>query len=262
MAWVQDDDTTAAEPIIVEDNKWQDATTAFEFERVDGVQYRVTKQTRTFTVQRPFGAADLRSRWAKFGEAASGVDYTEKEPTQLLELGSMDPIEKKCRDEVFRMWDELAAVTVTVTDPTLARFAKANASAAASTPTSASPAVEEKPAAESDGKPKTWGQKRDEDRKAKPALSNKEKFKANAIRILNLNEHISLGELQTLFGPEGGFGKIVNIFIAKDAQGNYRGFAYITYEQEEVARKVVEKMKRVPFKNTILTVDWATEQKK
>lgn len=251
---------------------WAKAKLIFEFEEVDGVRYRVTKQVREYKVTRPFTMVDHRMTWKPFGDAAdpkNSKDQVAPEPLVVLELGDVDPLEKQCRDEVARMWGDVERMSVTVKDPSLARYATtaqqaksqaaAVAAAAAASSAAASPTE--------DGKAKTWGQANKEKREVEKTTTDTskdsgEKLAKNVVRISNLSDFITEAELRRLFGEDNGLPMIQRLFIAVDkATDQRRGFAYITYKSDADGVRVVNKMNPTRFKNTVLKVDFGTNKK-
>ena len=95
-----------------------------------------------------------------------------------------------------------------------------------------------------------------EEKKNKPVSKLDNAEPCEIIRISNLTEEISQNELYKIFGPRNNIGKIKKIYIAKDNDGNRRGFAFITYADTLTAMKAVETLNKKSFKHTILQVDY------
>ncbi|CUG93753.1 translation initiation factor 3 subunit G, putative [Bodo saltans] len=249
---------------------WAKAKLTFEYEEVDGVRFRVTKQVREYKVTRPFTMVDHRTTWKKFGDAADAAnnDLATAEALVVLELGEVDPLEKQCRDEMARMWGDVERMTVTVKDPNLARYAitaqqaKSAAAAAAAQAAAASPAA----SPTDDGKAKTWGQaqkdRREGEKTTEVAKDSSDTLSKKVVRISNLSDFITEPELRRLFGEENGLPAIQRLFVAVDkTTGQRRGFAYITYKSDADGERVVSKMNPTRFKNTVLRVDYGTNKK-
>jgi len=75
------------------------------------------------------------------------------------------------------------------------------------------------------------------------------------VRVTNLSEDVSEGNLQELFAP---FGRIQRIYLAKDkGSGLSKGFAFVTFYHKEDAANAIEKLSGVGYDHLILHVEWA-----
>jgi translation initiation factor 3 subunit G len=77
---------------------------------------------------------------------------------------------------------------------------------------------------------------------------------STTVRVTNLSEDVHEADLQDLFAP---IGRILRLFLAKDRQGASRGFAFITYQYREDAKKAIAKLNGHGFDHLILRVEWA-----
>jgi hypothetical protein len=227
---------------------------------------------------------DVRRTWARFGAAVENdANLTVVEKPVFLELGSIDKIEKESRDEVFdimarslqakvpegpkgrelRAFDAKAKLETTT---------QQTASSLPSSPTSMGPSSMTTTAS---GQKKTWADARKERTGGAPgssgpamggpssaAATRPSGADGNVIRICNLGDDITLEEIRRIFGPDNGLGDIKRVFIAKDAEGNRRGYAYVTYGSSVDANKAVEKMHKKAFKHVVLLVDYGTPNPK
>ena len=217
------------------------------------------------TVEQQPSAADLRKKWAPFGlslDPGNEFGLTAVDKTVYLELGTVDPVEKACRDEIMSLMHNSQNIRVEV--PLAKHLAKMRKDHAieATQVAGASPASPTDGPAPADGEKRTWAQARKA--KAEPTAAEKAAGKAaapvvhNVIRVSNLVDSISPAEVHRLFGPENGLSKIQRLYIAKDSKGDRRGFAYITYDTAHQATAAIQKMNRKPFRNVILLVDYGT----
>jgi hypothetical protein len=279
MSWtenVDEDQWSRQAPSAPDErDRWDRAQTVTEITiDEEGRKMMLIKKVLKTEKQRPVTMVDLRAKLPKFGEGlVFNKDLVAKDPPMVLELSKVDPIFRAARDEVVRLWGEVERAAVDVSgDPALLKYAKQLAA-----PTPAPAKTEEKPsaapAASSDSK-MTWEEMRAQKKAAAAekatggaggagsapsrAVDTQEEIKHSVIRISNLADHISETEIRRLFGPEGGLGRIVKLFIAKDGQDNRKGFAYVYYGSDEDGIKAVQKMRRTAFKNTIMTVDFGT----
>ena len=228
----------------------------------DGTQVRYSKRIKTTHVTRPQNMTDIRKTWQKFGAALNNEPgLTVNENAIPFELGGSDPDERKARDEVIKLMN--LALDAPIKLPAIRKSALASTAVAAQQ--QQQQATSSTAAAEPDlgGGRKTWAAgrqtRKEEEQAAKVAEGDKAKVN-NVIRISNLTDEISELELRRLFGTENDLGEIKRVFIAKDKEGNRRGFAYITYGRESDAMKAVSKMHRKPFKHVILLVDYGTDR--
>lgn len=285
--WVNESETAdvddyveaAAAPtakITTKKDDWKNAEKVVEYEEVDGVRFRVTKLLRKVTTHRPFSMVDHRASLKRFGLAAApatGEKLQSYDALQVLELGMIDPVEQKCRDELHRMWGDMGNFSVTVKDARLAHWKEqrnmAKKLAPAETATASAAAEKATAAASSsgEGKGKTWSAAKREQQLAKASAAAaaggaaNETVAKNVVRVSNLADFITEAELSRLFGEENGMPHITKLYVAKDREtGQRRGFAYISYRTEAEGQFVVDRMQKTAFKNTILMVDFGTKQ--
>ena len=275
MSWTEnvEDENQWQAPVVQEErDPWERAATVTEIAiDQEGRKMLLIKKVLKREVQRPVTMVDLRAKLPKFGEGlVYNKDLVAKEAPLVLELSKVDPIFRAARDEVVRLWGEVERATVDVSaDPALQKYAKQLTAA-----TAAAKAEPEKQAAASTSgatEKVTWEEMRNQKKAAAAgkavgsttavAKDTQDELKHSVIRISNLADHITENEIRRLFGPEGGLGRIVKLFIAKDSQDNRKGFAYVTYGTDEDGIKAVQKMRRTAFKNTIMTVDFGTVNK-
>ena len=77
----------------------------------------------------------------------------------------------------------------------------------------------------------------------------------NSVRVTNLSEDVTEGDLEELFGA---FGQVQRIFIAKDREtGESRGFAFVNYIHRDDAQRAINKLNGFGYDNLILDVSWA-----
>lgn len=225
-------------------------------QKADGSKLKIVKRVTTTKVHRPQSMADLRVHWAKFGKGLENeAGLTQEEQPVPFELGALDADEKKCRDEVIKTMNLSTAATIKI--PQLRKSALATASPTAS-PSAAGPSSPTDP-----GEKKSWAAgraKKEEEAKtaAKAAGKGSNAEPNEVIRISNLTDEISEVEIRRLFGPGNGLADIRRVFIAKDKQGNRRGFAYVTYGHKRDAMQAVAKMHKQKFKHAVLLVDYGT----
>jgi hypothetical protein len=219
-------------------------------------------------VERQPTGADLRKKWAPFGlslDPGNEEGLTARDKTVYLELGTVDPLEKACRDEVMSLMHNSTNIRVDVPlrkhlekmrkDHAIEATQIAQANAGPSSPTDGG----------GDGEKRTWAQARKAKTDSAGGAAGAAKAAAapqvqNVIRVSNLVDSISPAEVHRLFGPENGLANIQRLFIAKDSKGDRRGFCYITYKTSNEAQAAITKMNRKPFRNVILLVDFGTAQ--
>ena len=224
--------------------------------------------------------ADLRRKWKNFGppvENESNLVAVEK--SVFLELGSIDKLEKDTRDEIFGLLANSMQAKVEVP---LSKLLKAfDAKTKEQTAAVEAAIVEPQPSgtvvaspASSGASGKTWAQVRQERKEAAgqaaattgTTSSSAHRTTAAAaptaescvVRIRNLVDDISPDELRRIFGPENGLGEIKRLFLARDQEGNRRGYAYVTYGTATDAAKAIAKLDKKPFKHVVLVVDYGT----
>lgn len=77
----------------------------------------------------------------------------------------------------------------------------------------------------------------------------------NSLRVTNLSEDVTEGDLQELFRP---FGPISRVFLAVDrTTGENRGFAFVNYVHREDAERAIRNLNGYGYDNLILRVEWA-----
>ncbi|KEG11816.1 RNA-binding protein [Trypanosoma grayi] len=205
-------------------------------------RYEIVKKVRTYHVDRPATVVDIRAKWKRFGKDAGNMqDLVSRDPPIVLELGDVDPLERVARDEVVRLMNEAERMKIEVTDPRLQRFAKIKEEQRKA-------ALEE--AAPSDqAKERTWAAARGE----KSSAQRKEDTDRR-LRITNISDDISKEELYNIFDTDEYH--IEKLFLPKDSvTGNYRGFAFITFEDADQADRCLRKTKGTArFKNTVMRI--------
>lgn len=227
--------------------------------RPDETKVRVTKRVITTVLERPVTMADFRAKWFHFGKE-NEAGLTVKEPQVPLELGGSDPDERRARDEVIKLLNlsldapvKVKALRKSALATTLATNQQVAAAAASSS---------------NEPEQKTWAQarqtKKEQEQAAKLTTGPVETKNYFCVRIQNLTSEITETELRRLFGPENPAlklkGKIKKMFVSKDKDGNYRGFAYVTYFHDTDAAQVIQVMNKTRFKQVILALDYGTER--
>ncbi|KAF6257203.1 hypothetical protein COO60DRAFT_1525063 [Scenedesmus sp. NREL 46B-D3] len=77
----------------------------------------------------------------------------------------------------------------------------------------------------------------------------------NSVRVTNLSEDVTEGDLQELFRP---FGPISRVFLAVDrTTGENRGFAFVNYHHKDDAERAIRTLNGYGYDNLILHVEWA-----
>lgn len=222
---------------------WDNAKTVVEITTdSENKRYEIVKKVRTYHVDRPVTAVDLRARWKRFGKENDNVqDLVSRDPPIVLELGEIDPLERVARDEVVRLMNEMERMKIEVTDPRLARFEKLKEEREKA-------AREAAPVADQ-GKEKTWGVA-----KGEKSLEPRKEDTDRRLRITNISDDITKEELYNIFDTEEY--RIEKMFLPTDkTTGNYRGFAFITFEDSRQAERCLEKTKGFArFKNTVMHI--------
>ena len=78
---------------------------------------------------------------------------------------------------------------------------------------------------------------------------------AYTVRVTNLSEEVTEGDLQDLFAR---FGHCQRIYLAKDRQtGESRGFAFINFTNRKDGQAAIDKLNGHGYANLILHVEWA-----
>ncbi|EPY29344.1 translation initiation factor 3 subunit G [Strigomonas culicis] len=243
---VYDEEEAEENEELDEEERWKNSELVTEIETdPDGKQFEISKRVLKYHVMRPTTAADLRERMALYGKAKVEQDAfhqdkkNENKPFKThmvahdnpfaLELGSADEFERNARNEVKRIINEFNAKSET----------------------------EEKRKEESKPSGSTWGESRNT---AMATQKSKDDYHLR-IRVSNLSDNISEDDLRTLFAFQGTC-VISRVYIPRDpATKNYRGFAFITYRDEEMVDTAVSK-DGINFKHARLKVRRATEDSK
>jgi len=77
----------------------------------------------------------------------------------------------------------------------------------------------------------------------------------NTLRVTNISEETTDGDLSELFRP---FGPISRIFLARDRHSNLsKGFAFINFVHRDDAEKALAKLNGYGYHHLILHVEWA-----
>lgn len=208
----------------------------------EGKRYEVLKKVRTYHVDRPANVVDIRAKWKRFGKKTDGdEDLVSRDPPIVLELGDVDPLERVAREEIVRLVNEMERMKVDVTDPRLARFVKLKEEKEKAAREAAAPADH--------SKERTWATARGE-----RDLALRKEDTDRRLRITNISDDITREELFTIFNTAEY--RIEKMFLPKDRDtGNYRGFAFITFEDHAQAERCLKKTKGVArFKNTVMRI--------
>merc|ERR1711972_1255741 len=73
------------------------------------------------------------------------------------------------------------------------------------------------------------------------------------VRVTNLNETVTEGDIQDLFGSVG---RIRRTYLARDKRtGRAKGFAYVTYESRMDAQKAIKGLNKYTFDFLVLNVE-------
>lgn len=76
-----------------------------------------------------------------------------------------------------------------------------------------------------------------------------------AIRISNLSESTTDGDLEELVKP---FGAIQKLYLAKEKNSNVcKGFAYVHFKMRSEAARAIERLNGHGYDHLILSVDWS-----
>lgn len=227
-------------------------------------------------VERAATMVDVRKRvWKKFGDAVNNdQEITVKEKPVYLELGTVDPLEKACTDEVLTLLHNSQNLRMDV--PLAQHLAKLKREAAAAGKKDAVQAAEAAAGAgagaspvaspTSGNAPQTWAERNraKKDREAGGAAGGpggqaKAAYERNKVRVSNLVDTITATELERLFGPANGLGTIQRIYQPKFKDGAPKHFCYITYRTPAEADAAVKKNNRIAFRNVVLLVDYGTD---
>jgi translation initiation factor 3 subunit G len=75
------------------------------------------------------------------------------------------------------------------------------------------------------------------------------------LRVTNLSEDANDNDLWDLFGR---FGRINRIYVGKDQEtGLCKGFAFVSFEDKDVAEKAMKKINGMPYDHLILACQWS-----
>lgn len=75
------------------------------------------------------------------------------------------------------------------------------------------------------------------------------------LRVTNLSEDATEGDLQDLFRP---YGQIARVAVPKDrVTGQPRGFAFVDFYHTSDAQRAIDKVHGTGFNSLILSVEWA-----
>ncbi|KAI7822416.1 eukaryotic translation initiation factor 3 subunit G-domain-containing protein [Kickxella alabastrina] len=82
----------------------------------------------------------------------------------------------------------------------------------------------------------------------------------NSIRITNLSEDTQEEDVRQLCKP---FGSVSRAFVAIDRNtGACKGYAFVSFHEEDAAKKAIAKLNGYGFDNLILSAEWANSEKK
>lgn len=72
------------------------------------------------------------------------------------------------------------------------------------------------------------------------------------LRVTNISEDTQENDLRELFGA---FGRVARVYVGRDREtGAGKGFAFVSFEDQEVANRAMEKMHGRGYDNLILSV--------
>lgn len=75
------------------------------------------------------------------------------------------------------------------------------------------------------------------------------------LRVTNISEDVEENDLRDLFGV---FGRVARVYVGRDREtGAGKGFAFVSFEDREVAKKAMEKLHGRGYDNLILSVQWS-----
>jgi len=79
------------------------------------------------------------------------------------------------------------------------------------------------------------------------------------VRVTNLSENITDGDIQDLFGK---CGRIKRVYLARDKRtGKAKGFAYVTYDRQCDAEKAIRMLNKYTYDYLVLSVEWSKTDK-
>jgi translation initiation factor 3 subunit G len=77
------------------------------------------------------------------------------------------------------------------------------------------------------------------------------------LRVTNISEDVEENDLRDLFGA---FGRVARVYVGRDREtGAGKGFAFVSFEDREVAKRAMEKLHGRGYDNLILSVQWSRE---
>jgi translation initiation factor 3 subunit G len=77
------------------------------------------------------------------------------------------------------------------------------------------------------------------------------------LRVTNISEDVEENDLRDLFGA---FGRVARVYVGRDREtGAGKGFAFVSFEDKEVAKRAMEKLHGRGYDNLILSVQWSRE---
>ena len=75
------------------------------------------------------------------------------------------------------------------------------------------------------------------------------------LRVTNISEDTQENDLRELFGV---FGRVARVYVGRDREtGAGKGFAFVSFEDRNVAQKAMEKVNGKGYDNLILSVQWS-----
>jgi len=93
------------------------------------------------------------------------------------------------------------------------------------------------------------------ERRGETMNSRRQTDEAATLRVTNLSEDATEGDIQELFRP---FGPIARVYLAKDKVTNQsKGFAFVSYVKREDAARAVLNLNGFGYDHLILSVEWA-----
>lgn len=201
----------------------------------EGNVYTVVRKVRTYHVDRPLVAADLRAKLPHFGKGLGDQKtLVSTEPPQAVEMGSVDQYERDTRGEVKCMINEAGAMAVVVKDEHLRVIRELEKKQSTAPRTVASGGS-------------TWAS-------ATPKQSDSREQVKAGIRIRNLSDDITQDNLSNIFSNFGWSANTVR--IPRGDNNQTRGFAFVVFDEQWMAEEAI-KMGKFRFKNVVLDVSRA-----
>jgi translation initiation factor 3 subunit G len=75
------------------------------------------------------------------------------------------------------------------------------------------------------------------------------------LRVTNISEDVEENDLRDLFGT---FGRVARVYVGRDREtGAGKGFAFVSFEDREIAKRAMEKLNGRGYDNLILSVQWS-----